>query len=372
MARHPARCSFIVCSALLLLLIHVAPTGTRAQERSADAPARESEQQMTDVGPPVVEAPATYAGTLPCASCPGIEWTLTLLEDGTYRLRRVYLEGEDRPLVEVGRWDTGGRDDRVVLRGRDEGPIRFEVKAAETLRFLDQQGQPIESKFDYELQRLAEVDRIADVFPMRGEFTYMADAGWFSECRTRTSLPVAQEADNAALERAYLEAAEEPGGPVLVTFDGRFAMRRPMEGEGLREVVIVAAFGEAWPGERCEGAVDPAPLADTYWRLTDLPGAEGFAVDPGLRAHLVLDGEEDRVSGSSGCNRLIGTFTLNGDALIFGPLAGTRMACPPPAMELERRFHAALASVTGYSIDGEVLTFEGPDGPVARFERYLE
>jgi uncharacterized lipoprotein NlpE involved in copper resistance len=155
-----------------------------------------------------------------------------LLEDGTYRLRRVYLEadeGEDRPLVEVGRWDTGGGDDRVVLRGRDEGPIHFEVEGAETLRFLDQQGQPIESEFDYTLRRLAEVDRIADVFPMRGEFSYMADAGWFSECRTRRRLLVAQEADNAALERAYAEVREQPGGPVLVIFEGCFAMRPPME-----------------------------------------------------------------------------------------------------------------------------------------------
>jgi copper homeostasis protein (lipoprotein) len=330
----------------------------------------------TDAGPPVVEAPATYAGTLPCASCPGIEWTLTVLEDGTYRLRRVYLDaevGENRPLVELGRWDTGGSDDRLVLRGRSDGPIRFEVQDAETLRLLSQQGQPIESELDYGLTRLADVDRIANVFAMRGEFSYMADAGRFSECHTRKSLPVAQEVDNAALERAYLEISEEPGGPVLVTFDGRFAMRPPMEGDGLHEVVIVEAFGEARSGERCEGAVDPAPLAGTYWRLTELPDEEGFTVDPGLRAHLVLDGEEGRVSGSSGCNRLVGTFVLNGDALSFGPLAGTRMACPPPAMALERKFHAALASVARYSIDGEALTLlEGPDGAVAIFERYLE
>ncbi|MGH9380501.1 MAG: META domain-containing protein [Thermoanaerobaculia bacterium] len=322
-----------------------------------------------------MEAPATYAGTLPCADCPGIEWTLTLLEDGSYRLRQVYLEaegGEDRAFVEAGRWDTEGGDGRVDLSGRDDGPIRLEVKDAETLRILDQQGQPIESQFNYDLQRLAEVDRIADVFPMRGEFTYMADAGRFSACGTDTSLPVAQEGDNAALERAYSEAAEEPGAPVLVTFDGRYAMRPPMEGEGLQEVVIVETFGEARPGERCAEAAVAAALAGTHWQLTELPREEGFAVDPELEAHLVLDAEGGRVSGSSGCNRLVGTFTQDGDALSFGPLAGTRMACPEPAMELESRFYAALEAVTGYSIDGETLTLEGPDGPVARFGRHLE
>lgn len=341
----------------------------------ACASPRPAEPFLTDAGSPGVEPPATYSGTLPCASCPGIDWTLTLLDTGTYRLRQVYLEaegGEDRSYVEIGRWGTGTHADRIVLRGRAEGPIHLAAEDAETLRLLDREGGPIESTLDYGLRRRAEVDRIGDVFPMRGEFSYMADAGRFSDCRTRTSLPVAQEADNAALERAYSEAAAEPGGPVLVTFDGRFAMRPPMEGEGLHEVVIVEALGEVRPGERCAGAVDPAPLAGTHWRLTELPGEEGFAVDPELRAHLVLDGEEGRVSGSSGCNRIVGTFTLDGDTLSIGPLAGTRMACPPPAMELERRVHAALAAVTGYSIDGERLTLEGPDGPVARFERYLE
>lgn len=86
--------------------------------------------------------------------------------------RDIAEAGENRPRVELGRWDTEGRDDRLVLRGRSEGPIRFEVQGTGTLRLLDQQGRPIASALDYELQRLAEVDRIADVFAMRGEFSY--------------------------------------------------------------------------------------------------------------------------------------------------------------------------------------------------------
>lgn len=252
----------VVLSPLLAVLLFtgLACANPSTSDSAATDPAPPAvEAPETDSGPPAVEAPVSYTGTLPCADCPGIEWTLTLLEDGAYRLRRVYLQaedGEDRSFVDVGQWDTDGRDDRLVLRGRDEGPARLEVRDAETLSLLDQQGRPIESEFSYELERLIDVDRIADVFAMRGEFTYMTDAGRFSACGIDTSLPVAQEDDNAALERAYLEATEEPGGPVLVTFNGRYAMRPPMEGDGMEEVVIVEAFGEARPGERCEGAVE--------------------------------------------------------------------------------------------------------------------
>lgn len=36
-----------------------------------------------------------YFGVLPCASCPGIETTITLNEDGTYERVENYLENED-------------------------------------------------------------------------------------------------------------------------------------------------------------------------------------------------------------------------------------------------------------------------------------
>lgn len=209
-----------------------------------------------------VATPATYAGTLPCADCPGIEWTLTLLEDGSYRLRRVYLEAEaggNRAFVELGRWDGDAASGRLALRGGSDGPIRFAVVDAQSLRLLDRRGQTIASSLDYALARRATLDRIDEAFRMRGEFVYLADAGRFTPCGTRVSFPVAQVADNAALERAYLAAAAEPAAPVLVSFDGRFAMRAPMEGDGLREFVVVEGFGEAHVGQGCEGAVDPAP-----------------------------------------------------------------------------------------------------------------
>ena len=42
---------------------------------------------------------------------------------------------------------------------------------------------------------------------MSGMYSYLADAANFTECLTGARYPVAMEADNLALERAYLARA---------------------------------------------------------------------------------------------------------------------------------------------------------------------
>lgn len=65
----------------------------------------------------------------------------------------------------------------------------------------------------------------------------------------------------------------------------------------------------------------------------------------GVIATVVFD-REGRASGRSGCNRFNGSYTLSGEGLAFGPIAGTRMACPPAEMDTERRFLDLLQKVT--------------------------
>jgi heat shock protein HslJ len=52
-----------------------------------------------------------------------------------------------------------------------------------------------------------------------------------------------------------------------------------------------------------------------------------------------------------------GSYTLTGEGLTFGPIAGTRMACPPPLMETESAVYAAFARVTQFDFtpDGALL-----------------
>jgi heat shock protein HslJ len=50
------------------------------------------------------------------------------------------------------------------------------------------------------------------------------------------------------------------------------------------------------------------------------------------------------VSGFSGCNRFSGTYTLDGNAITFGPLASTRMACMDSVNTIETKMLEALSN----------------------------
>ena len=207
----------------------------------------------------------------------------------------------------------------------------------------------------------------------RGAFTYFADAGVFTICATGQKLPVAQEGDNAALESAYLQARSAPGEPVLAAVDGRIEMREPMEGPA-RPTLIVERFVEILPGNGCEALAGRATLENTYWRLASLRGRPVPPVENQQREpHLVLQPAEQRVAGSGGCNRLMGSYTLEGERLSFSQMAGTMMACPA-GMETERAFLDVLTTVARWRIDSQRLELLDARGDVvAEFEaRYLK
>ena len=100
----------------------------------------------------------------------------------------------------------------------------------------------------------------------------------------------------------------------------------------------------------CAG--DPATLLAGDWTATTLNGAplpDGTSVTLSF-----LDG---RILGNSGCNRLIGSYTLTGEGLTLGNIGATKMACPAPQMETEQAVFSALAAITQFDIaeDGALL-----------------
>ena len=111
-------------------------------------------------------------------------------------------------------------------------------------------------------------------------------------------------------------------------------------------------------------------LAGTQWTLVAFgaPGAETPVV-PGttITADFAADG---KLSGSAGCNRYNGGYTLTGSKLAISALGSTKMACQQPdgTMLQETAFLGALQSATQLSIQGSTLTLMDASGkPVLRF-----
>ena len=75
-----------------------------------------------------------------------------------------------------------------------------------------------------------------------------------------------------------------------------------------------------------------------------------------------------RVTGSGGCNRLFGDYTLSGDSLSFSGVGSTKMACAT-GMDIETAFLPALARVARWRIVDRQLELTDAAGKlVARFQ----
>lgn len=99
---------------------------------------------------------------------------------------------------------------------------------------------------------------------------------------------------------------------------------------------------------------NPADLiTGVAWQITHIDGQAVLADNPPT---LQLDAE-GRVSGNSSCNRYMGGYTLTGEGLSFGKLAGTMMACPDERMAQERKLLTALGAVQNFSLreDGALV-----------------
>lgn len=125
-------------------------------------------------------------------------------------------------------------------------------------------------------------------------------------------------------------------------------MRRMIAGLALAGGLLWA--GPGWAAPQLEGAT---------WVAEDIAG-RGVIDD--LQSTLRL--EHGRAAGLAGCNRYTAAAKAEAGTLQLGPLAATRMMCPPAIMDQERRFLEALQSVTGYGFAGSLLELRDATGKV--------
>ncbi|MDP2028337.1 MAG: YbaY family lipoprotein [Thiobacillus sp.] len=205
------------------------------------------------------------------------------------------------------------------------------------------------------------------------ELLDISKAGAKIERLARLSLPSGGRQLPLAFELPYYQADIQPNHRYGVR-----AMLTSSGGELLFTTAQHAAVLTHGAGKQVQlelqqvQAKSDTALENTYWKLIAI-GDRPAQVQPNEREAyvLLLDG---RVSGSSGCNKLIGGYTLRApNELHVGPLSSTRMACLPDMMEQEASLIAVFARATGYRITGDMLDLIEGDRMLAHFEaRYFK
>ena len=204
---------------------------------------------------------------------------------------------------------------------------------------------------------------------LTGLFSLEDGVTMFTPCHTRTRVPVADLGDYPALAAAYERWRTRPGEQLLVTVTGRIAVPPSGTGQaGETPALIIESFTGIWPGETCGRPGAVAALQDMYWKLTRLEGQPVAVLEHQREPHLVFHTEGRRLAGSGGCNRLQGSYELDGDRLVLGRIGTTKMMCPE-AIQQEQAFLAALERVAAHRLAGQHLELLDKEGAVLlRFE----
>ncbi len=125
----------------------------------------------------------------------------------------------------------------------------------------------------------------------------------------------------------------------------------------LAALLATTLLGAALPAA-AQDAADPALLVDVTWPLAALDGA-AVPAEAAIDATFAADGS---LSGSAGCNRFMGSYTLDGATISVAPLATTRMACDPETMARESAFLDLLQAAATWSADGRSVTIVSAAG----------
>ena len=106
-------------------------------------------------------------------------------------------------------------------------------------------------------------------------------------------------------------------------------------------------------------------LVGDPWHLVSLDGAD-LVPD----SSITLTFTDDRVSGSAGCNRYMGSYTTTDAELTFPPIALTRRACISRAIgQQEMNYARILSDVSSHRIDGDLLELSTPQGQTLTYEK---
>ncbi len=128
-------------------------------------------------------------------------------------------------------------------------------------------------------------------------------------------------------------------------------------------LLLAACSGGSGGSSAAPGSGNPSggTLEGPTWQLTSYSVGGTLQTVPG-GVYVDARFAAGRVAGSAGCNGYSGGYQVSGSSLTIGPVAATKMFCPPPAGTVESDYLAALDRVAAYAASPTTLTLFGAGG----------
>lgn len=141
-----------------------------------------------------------------------------------------------------------------------------------------------------------------------------------------------------------------------------------LSGQRLDYRVEVNFRGKNYVG--CGASLLQLALLNDIWVLTDFRGTAITANGPRKEApRLEISLSENRVTGTTGCNRLSGPIKADTRQVLIGPLVTTKMACQDAANQLESNLLNELGNLLTYRIGDGKLTLLRNNKPIMTFKK---
>ena len=372
--------SFLVCAAL----------GTTVFSSTIDSVSANG-SSVSGITPGSVHG--QYEGYLPCADCPGIDYKLHLTSDGTYTESLFYEDKSEKPFLQEGTYVV---DNNMVALDKSEAGMKFFAPHPQGLLMLDIDGKPIvgglsdryiltqkiqSNGTNVKTETLTFMKRKLaggiDFYALGNEPSWSLDIDFdnFMQFKSLTELselntPPGDEARAQDANVTRYGAQTEAGMLIVTILEGPCIYS--MSGEIFPwKVRVDAKYTTDTDYKRFRGCgryVVDYRLND-IWVLTTFNGTELRAEDfvkglPVVEFHL----NKNMVYGSTGCNRITGSFEAKGKRITFSKMATTRMACPN--MEFEQQFLTFITdnSLDYYIEDGK-MTLQDDKGIVIVFKK---
>lgn len=326
-----------------------------------------------------------YSGTLPCADCEGIHLQLELFQDMTYSSKILYKGKMDAPNTVSGKFILN--EQGIIEIEPSAGGFTYFQKDGSNLRVLDKNGRKIISSLTerYMLRPYKKevINQYESDHPKAEFYKKKWDMGiafyamgngtkWTLDIRKSSNLiftdpdgnkfefptvePLASIDANTLGYRSMseeneiiIQLLEQDCNPTGVgehyAYKVHLKFKRKKD-KGFKEF---EGCGNVVPDYRLNGNWKIVKASDTYIDPDSFPDKE---------PQMTIDLFSEKFWGNDGCNNFHGMVKFKMDQVLFGPAAGTLMACPNDEVSMLIMKSISEKKLT-YDLSNELVLYHG-------------